>query len=147
MQPAQQTDTNHQAQGLRVIATAVGCIRQHAGERQPVPRLSPAARICLAAHAWDPQLEGLEDCIKRALVLCESDVIEPRHLALNPSDTRDGESRETAAILASLQAAHGRRKAAAATLGIAPRTLRTKLANLRARGVPVPAAERGLRHE
>lgn len=149
MQPATQQDNGNTEGGIGVIATAVSLIRCHAGDRQPIPRLSAAARTRLVAHPWEPGLAGLEDCIQRALVLCDSDVIEPFHLALTPVGPPDGESRETAAILASLRAASGRRSTAAARLGIAPRTLRLKLADLRARGFAVPAAgapERGVRH-
>lgn len=150
MQPVQQVDTNSQAHGISVIAAATGLIRHHAGDRQPVPRLSSAARTSLAAYPWDAEMTGLEGCIKRALVLCDSDVIEPVHLGLTRSDSSESETRETAAILASLRAAGGQRATAAATLGIAPHTLRTKLADLRARGVPVPFVQPtgpGVRHD
>lgn len=149
MQPAVQERQSEPGSGIGIIAKAVSLIRRHAGDRHPVPQLSAAARTCLLAHPWDSGLETLEACIERALVLCESDVIEPRHLALSPANASDSESRETAAILTSLQAAHGKRGKAAVSLGIAPRTLRVKLADLRARGVAVPGCgvgEAGVPH-
>lgn len=150
MQPAKRVHTNSQAYGLDVIAAATGLVRHHAGERQPVPRLSSAARAHLVAYPWGPELAGLEACIKRALVLGDADVIEPVHLGLAGPGSGATESRETAAILASLRAARGQRSTAAATLGIAPRTLRIKLAELRDRGVELPVAqvaEPELRHD
>lgn len=149
MQPANGHNNGSTTRGMGVIATAVSLIRRHAGDRQPIPRLSAAARTRLVTHPWGPGLNGLEDCIERALVLCESGVIEPNHLALTPNGSPDGETRETAAILSSLRATSGRRSEAAASLGIAPRTLRFRIAELRARGVAVPAAsvpEQDARH-
>ena len=47
-------------------------------------------------------------------------------------------NREQALIIEALQAENGRRKEAAARLGISPRTLRYKLAKLREQGIAIP---------
>lgn len=130
------------AGGTGIIAAAVDLIRHHAGDRNPVPRLSAAARTRLVARSWGPDLTDLEDCVQRALVLCDGDLIEPHHLSLGAVGARDGERRETAAILKSLRASRGRRRDAAQRLGITPRTLRRKVAVLRERGVAVPGTDR-----
>jgi two-component system response regulator FlrC len=50
----------------------------------------------------------------------------------------DLRSREEETILAMLRAVTGNRAAAAARLGISPRTLRYKLARMRAAGIAIP---------
>lgn len=124
-----------------MIATAVGLLRHHAGDRTPVPRLSATARRRLVEQAWEPDLAGLEACLQRALILCDGPLIEPEHLALGDRRRRDDEQQATDIILQSLKATGGQRRAAAARLGIAPRTLRLKLADLRASGLAVPGVE------
>lgn len=119
-----------------VVAYAVSLIRRHAGASPP--RLSDAARAHLQTHFWAPGYAGLEACIQRAIVLCDGQVIEPRHLPLDAGAVIEYERCEQRTILSNLEAAHGARREAAARLGIAPRTLRLKLADLRARGVFVP---------
>lgn len=131
-----------------VAAYAVSLIRRHAAGRPP--RLSAAAREHLESHFWAPGFVGLEVSIQRALVLCEGTVIEPRHLPLAGDAAIESERRERSAILKSLRATHGARREAAARLGIAPRTLRVKLAALRERGICLPPVETdgpGLRYE
>lgn len=140
MQPVRQNHRNTPPD-IAIIAAAVSLIRRHAGERRPMPQLTAAARACLVAHPWAADLHGLEECIERALVLCDADTIDPCHLALTLAEAPAGAAREADAILASLQAANGQRREAAATLGIAPRTLRMKLAELRTRGFSVPSAQ------
>lgn len=147
MQSANQTIDSSEDHGISIVAAAVSLIRRNAGAQRANPRLSSAARACLVAKAWGPDLDGLEDCIARALVLCNGDTVEPRHLALTPAGLLVGQARETDVILASLRAADGRRREAAASLGIAPRTLRMKLAALRTRGFAVPAARAPISHD
>lgn len=69
--------------GTGIIAAAVDLIRHHAGDREPVPRLSPTARTRLVAHRWGSDLHDLEDRVQRALMLCDGDTIEPHHLSLD----------------------------------------------------------------
>lgn len=133
---------------LGVVALAISLIRRHsAGEP---PQLSAGARRMLAEFPWHNDLQALDDCIQRALVLCEGGVLEPGHLGMAAADQVCGERRATAAILKSLRATHGARREAARRLGIAPRTLRLKLATLKQRGFDLPAIEtpsQSLRYE
>ncbi|MEQ8798350.1 MAG: hypothetical protein RJQ08_07885 [Salinisphaeraceae bacterium] len=129
-----------------VVPRAVSLLRRHADGRPP--QLTAAARRQLEAHAWASEA-ALERCLQRALVLCDGRAIEPRHLGLSGSAT-DHLRREQRRILNSLRAARGLRRDAAARLGIAPRVLRLKLAELKAQGIGLPAFapdEAELRHE
>ena len=47
-------------------------------------RLSPAAIDDLEAHAWPGNVRELQNCIERAVILCDDDTIQPRHLSLSP---------------------------------------------------------------
>ena len=47
-------------------------------------RLSPAAIDALEAHAWPGNVRELQNCIERAVILCDDDAIQPRHLSLFP---------------------------------------------------------------
>jgi DNA-binding NtrC family response regulator len=45
--------------------------------------LSPAALDELLAYAWPGNVRELQNCIERAVILCEGDTIHPRHLNLS----------------------------------------------------------------
>ena len=45
--------------------------------------LSPAAVDELRAYAWPGNVRELQNCIERAVILCDGDVIQPRHLNLS----------------------------------------------------------------
>lgn len=124
-------------EAAEVVPLAVVLIRRLAGSREPLPRLSTAARLALTAYDWPGGYAELETCIERALVLGDGPVIEADHLTLNDDD---GARRSRTMILRSLRAARGLRPVAAARLGISPRTLRYRLAALRAEGVVLPTA-------
>ncbi|MEM7101068.1 MAG: sigma-54 dependent transcriptional regulator [Pseudomonadota bacterium] len=107
---------------------------------------SPEAQHSLISHNWPGNVRELENCVQRALVLCDEAEIQVEHLALpvsNPqaleitkSDLANQvESREEEILLQSLAANNGVRKRTAAQLGISERTLRYKLSKMRARGV------------
>jgi two-component system response regulator FlrC len=104
--------------------------------------------------------------LQRALILCTGTVIGPEHLEIEVALLRPGETasvrddafdriaeRNSAGALArrlehaerdvlleALRDPQSTRQAVAERLGISPRTLRYKLARLRASGVEVPAA-------
>ncbi|MEM9620770.1 MAG: sigma-54 dependent transcriptional regulator [Pseudomonadota bacterium] len=122
-------------------------------------RLSESAQTQLLRYAWPGNVRELENCIQRAVVLCETDTITPADLALDSAtellpalaaegdagDTVNETPRETLAdqvrsaeeqlLLQTLSANNGVRKTTAVELGISERTLRYKLKQLRDRGV------------
>ncbi|MCG6574577.1 sigma-54-dependent Fis family transcriptional regulator [Pseudomonas sp. AF32] len=132
-------------------------------------RLSPAAQACLVAYPWPGNVRELDNAIQRALILQQGGLIQPEDfclagpvacaplpvLAAAPAPVLaapvevDGESagalgddlrrREFQMIIDTLRAERGRRKEAAERLGISPRTLRYKLAQMRDAGMDVEA--------
>ncbi|WLI47603.1 sigma-54-dependent response regulator transcription factor FleR [Pseudomonas beijingensis] len=132
-------------------------------------RLSAEARACLVAYPWPGNVRELDNAIQRALILQQGGLIQPEDFclagpvacaplpALAPAPTATpalptdvgGESagalgddlrrREFQMIIDTLRAERGRRKEAAERLGISPRTLRYKLAQMRDAGMDVEA--------
>jgi len=132
-------------------------------------RLSAEARACLVAYPWPGNVRELDNAIQRALILQQGGLIQPEDFclagpvacaplpALAPAPTAtpvppmdiEGDSvgalgddlrrREFQMIIDTLRAERGRRKEAAERLGISPRTLRYKLAQMRDAGMDVEA--------
>lgn len=132
-------------------------------------RLSAEARACLVAYPWPGNVRELDNAIQRALILQQGGLIQPEDFCLAgpvacaplpalapvPAATTalpvDMESdsvgalgddlrrREFQMIIDTLRAERGRRKEAAERLGISPRTLRYKLAQMRDAGMDVEA--------
>ena len=132
-------------------------------------RLSPAAQACLVAYPWPGNVRELDNAIQRALILQQGGLIQPEDFCLAgpvacaplpvasqppvaafvPAAEVEGESagalgddlrrREFQMIIDTLRAERGRRKEAAERLGISPRTLRYKLAQMRDAGMDVEA--------
>ncbi len=111
-------------------------------------RFSPDALDALQGYRWPGNVRELDNVIQRALVLNSGEQVLPEHLQLpdcagasSATGTATGplqdtlQAREASAIQAALTRHAGRRGAAAADLGISPRTLRYKLAKLREAGV------------
>jgi DNA-binding NtrC family response regulator len=48
-------------------------------------RFSEAALAAMRAHLWPGNVRELENAVERAAILCDGDVIEPAHLALEPA--------------------------------------------------------------
>ena len=110
-------------------------------------RISDAARAALHAYDWPGNIRELENCIERAAILCDGNVIEPRDLHLDaPGGAPDDLLRETFDLSGTIGDASDRvlriverlkiadalrhspsRAAAADALGIAPRTLAAKM--------------------
>lgn len=108
-----------------------------------VPSFSKAARELLLSHDWPGNVRELANVMQRALVLADSDDIDIDALMLDSAprvETGDAELREVrvqaeaARIRDALAACNGHRGEAARQLGISPRTLRHKLAQLREAG-------------
>jgi two-component system response regulator FlrC len=126
-------------------------------------RLSPAAQACLIGYPWPGNVRELDNAIQRALILQQGGVIEPEDFcltgpvacaplpALAPVRAVEVEAesagalgddlrrREFQMIIDTLRTERGRRKEAAERLGISPRTLRYKLAQMRDAGMDVEA--------
>ncbi len=122
------------------------------------PKFSDAAMASLCAQSWPGNIRELDNVIQRAMVLQAGSHIEVADLCLETDDLKDamesasmptmpvGEAlgdklkeREFGVILTALSEAEGNRSAVAKNLGISPRTLRYKLARMRAAGIEVPA--------
>ncbi len=134
-----------------------------------VAHFSEAARARLLAHPWPGNVRELDNAIQRALILQQGGSIQPEDLCLDhgiglPATSptvRAGAAVPTTAasppgcetgvlgddlrrhefqvIIDTLRAERGRRKEAAERLGISPRTLRYKLAQMRDAGFDVEA--------
>ena len=125
-------------------------------------RFSPQARVCLTTYAWPGNVRELDNAIQRALILQQGGLIEAPDFCLAgpvacaplpvlveslPLDTAESSGalgddlrrREFEMIIETLRAERGRRKEAAERLGISPRTLRYKLAQMRDAGMDVEA--------
>ena len=109
--------------------------------------LSERARKALAEHTWPGNVRELQNCLERALILCDGSVIEPAHLQLDPAvragptladvvdlsgplpevAKRVAARAEEEAIAAALRETGGDRAAAAARLGISLSTLSRRL--------------------
>ena len=48
--------------------------------------LSPAALVEMRAYPWPGNVRELQNCIERAVILCDSETIHPRHLSLSFRD-------------------------------------------------------------
>ncbi|MCF7202796.1 sigma-54-dependent transcriptional regulator [Pseudomonas oligotrophica] len=119
-------------------------------------RLSEQAGRSLVEHDWPGNVRELDNAIQRALILQQDGVIEAADLFLGraplvpePAAAEavaaapasplgdDLRRREYQLIIDTLRAERGRRKEAAERLGISPRTLRYKLAQMRDAGLDV----------
>ena len=122
----------------------------------PIRPLSEAALARLRAHAWHGNVRELENCIHRAVLLATGDEIGPEAIVLqgaavggrksghhSTQGTRALVGRTVAEverhlILDTLHHTLGNRTRAASILGISLRTLRNKLRQYGAAGVPIP---------
>ncbi len=148
-----------------ILPLAERLLAKHVGKMKHAPvRLSAEARACLQAHAWPGNVRELDNALQRALILQQGGVIEAADfclagaIPLSPasSDITEPSSLESASessglgddmrrhefqmIIDTLRAERGRRKEAAERLGISPRTLRYKLAQMRDAGMDVEAS-------
>ncbi len=149
-----------------ILPLAQKILARLAAPGQPALLLLPDAIDKLERHAWPGNVRELDNVMQRAAVLAggstvgagevvfggeASSVATVLHLAAAATGQRqtgtadvegpleDGlKDRERDLILAALSATDGSRKLAAQRLGISGRTLRYKLAQLRALGVQVP---------
>ena len=127
-------------------------------------RFSADAKACLIGYAWPGNVRELDNAVQRALILQHGGLIEavdfclagpvacaplPALVAAESLTVEvpeyagglgdDLRRREFQMIIDTLRAERGRRKEAAERLGISPRTLRYKLAQMRDAGMDVEA--------
>ena len=124
----------------------------HAGT---APVFTPEAEACLSQYHWPGNVRELTNLVQRAAVLSDGGAIRVEHLVfeagpprvasveLGPDDQvvsleEDLKAREREVIFEALRTGNGSREAAAARLGISPRTLRHKLARIREEGAEIP---------
>lgn len=151
-----------------ILPLAERLLAKHVNKmKHAAARLSAEARACLIAYPWPGNVRELDNAIQRALILQQGGLIQPEDFCLAgpvacaplpalqsaPAQIPAGEvmgeaagaleddlrRREFQMIIDTLRAERGRRKEAAERLGISPRTLRYKLAQMRDAGMDVEA--------
>lgn len=146
-----------------ILPLAEKLLAKHVNKmKHSAAKLSPQARACLTAYPWPGNVRELDNAIQRALILQQGGLIQPQDFCLNGAVTfaplpvaapiirdvdieadssgalgEDLRRREFQMIIDTLRAERGRRKEAAEKLGISPRTLRYKLAQMRDAGMDV----------
>lgn len=118
-------------------------------DRPPLP-LSLAAEDRLTGHSWPGNVRELQNCVERAVILCDADELGPHHLDLTPAPPRQAQTAdpwdavdlsgsfadasrralrevERRKILAALDEAGGNTGRAADALAIGHRTLVIKM--------------------
>ena len=156
-----------------ILPLAMRLLASHAAPGGAIPALSAEAGQILLAYDWPGNVRELDNVMQRALVLCEGPVILPGHISLESlgailpevalsapvvrvsrpdsiaADARPADlagalaTTEYKAILDALGSMGGRRDRVAARLGISQRTLRYKLARMRAAGIELAVAGGG----
>ncbi len=140
-----------------VLPLAMRLLEMRSPPGQRIPALAADAAQLLLGYDWPGNIRELDNLLQRAMILANAPVIEAAHIRIET--LREGAApRATAQVVAigkalrgSLRATEKRilldalrgsqsRREVAASLGISPRTLRYKLAQLRSAGVDVPAA-------
>ncbi|MFG0634951.1 MULTISPECIES: sigma-54-dependent transcriptional regulator [Pseudomonas] len=148
-----------------ILPLAERLLARHVAKMKHAPvRLSADARACLQGHQWPGNVRELDNALQRALILQQGGVIEAADFCLSgaialsapvavssePASPEaagqasglgdDMRRHEYQMIIDTLRAERGRRKEAADRLGISPRTLRYKLAQMRDAGLDVEAS-------
>jgi len=148
-----------------IIPLAERLLSKHVNKmKHAQARLSADAQACLISYPWPGNVRELDNAIQRALILQQGGLIQPQDFCLAvgagsaplpslaatlPVEAVPAESagalgddlrrREFQMIIDTLRSERGRRKEAAERLGISPRTLRYKLAQMRDAGMDVEA--------
>jgi two-component system response regulator FlrC len=151
-----------------ILPLAERLLAKHVNKmKHAAARLSPEAQACLVGYPWPGNVRELDNAIQRALILQQGGLIQPQDFCLSgpvacaplpamasvPTSVRgveveaesagalgdDLRRREFQMIIDTLRTERGRRKEAAERLGISPRTLRYKLAQMRDAGMDVEA--------
>ncbi|MHA6196495.1 sigma-54-dependent transcriptional regulator [Pseudomonas wadenswilerensis] len=150
-----------------ILPLAERLLLRHVNKMKHAPvRLSEEAKACLQGYPWPGNVRELDNAIQRALILQQGGVIAAADFCLAgalpvlaPQPVKAAEAapamvetqepgglgddlrrHEFQMIIDTLRAERGRRKEAAERLGISPRTLRYKLAQMRDAGMDVEAS-------
>ena len=101
---------------------------------KPIKGISATAMNTLIQHHWPGNVKELQNCIERAVLVCDEEIIQSYHLPSSlrnqPSPTSLNaliENLEKSLIIEALKQHRGKQKSAAAYLGISPRVLNYKL--------------------
>jgi two-component system response regulator FlrC len=140
-----------------VLPLAMRLLEMRSPPGSRIPALSADAAQLLLAYKWPGNIRELDNLLQRALILAPDTIIEAAHIRIESlrepmSERADAapqgddnplrgslRAAETHILLSALRTGTSRGEVAA-KLGISPRTLRYKLAQLRSSGVDVPAA-------
>lgn len=149
-----------------ILPLAERLLNKHVNKmKHAAAKLSPEAQACLTDYPWPGNVRELDNAIQRALILQQGGLIQPQDFCLTGAVTftaaplvapvqplvreieveaesagalgDDLRRREFQMIIDTLRTERGRRKEAAEKLGISPRTLRYKLAQMRDAGMDV----------
>jgi DNA-binding NtrC family response regulator len=122
-----------------ILVLAEACLARYAGEMgRKGLKLSEASRRALLEHSWPGNVRELQNCLERAVILCDGPEIQPQHLRIGGGDSsgprledvldlsgtlaevseRASARAEEEAIRLALTESGGDRAAAAARLGI-----------------------------
>ena len=136
-----------------ILPLAMQLLSAHCLPGRRIPALSAGAAHPLLTHAWPGNVRDLDNVMQRALILLDGQTIQAAHIRFGMDEEPVAEapvskgqlstalaSAERELILEALRDGQGSRRAAAERLGISPRALRYKLAQLRASGVDLAAA-------
>ena len=131
-----------------VLPLARHLLARHAQRARRSCTLTPAAEAALLNECWPGNVRQLDNVLHRALILHHGETIDVDSLALDPplraasdeTPTLDSNLRHTEyeLILETLRQNDGHRARTAGALGIAERTLRHKLAQMRGQGLLTP---------
>ena len=130
--------------GGDILPLAEMALSRHADR---VVSLSECAAQALLQHSWPGNVRELENLVQRSLILHGGSVLTAADLAFEtdaetaPADRGLGEdlrNREFQLILDALKTCNGKRADVAKALDISPRSLRYKLARMRAEGLQIP---------
>jgi len=141
-----------------VLPLAMRLLEMRTQPGRRIPALSADAAQLLLSYGWPGNIRELDNLLQRAMIIANGPVIDAPHIRFEAlreivpvrvtaqaAETSASELRgslratEKQILLAALRGAASRREVAE-QLGISPRTLRYKLAQLRSAGVDVPAA-------
>jgi two-component system response regulator FlrC len=148
-----------------LLPLAMRLLASHSSRGGTIPALSADAAQALLLHSWPGNVRELDNVMQRALVLCEGGTITPTHISYEagisvaaamatppvvvtpaftpapassvgaPGLARSLLVAECQIIIDALRSNAGSRERVARRLGISPRTLRYKLARMRAAGL------------
>ncbi|HNR22891.1 MAG TPA: sigma-54 dependent transcriptional regulator [Steroidobacteraceae bacterium] len=136
-----------------ILPLAMHLLSMSCAPGQRIPALAADAAQLLLMHGWPGNVRELDNVMQRALILLDGEVIQAEHVRFDMDEGAEPAApavsqgqlssalatAERELILEALRDGHGSRRAAAERLGISPRALRYKLAQLRASGVDLAA--------